>query len=92
MTRLDVNRNKITVITPSYNMANYLAQTIESVLLNLEEGDEYYIINGGSTDNLVEVIKQYENKITGWISEKNDGYALAISNDFDKASGDICAG
>ena len=70
-------------------MAGYLSQTIESVLNNLEEGDEYYIVDGGSTDDSLEIIKKYENKITGWISEKDEGYAHALSKGFEKASGDI---
>lgn len=82
-------KTNITIITPSYNMADYLPQTIESVLSNLEEDDEYYIIDGGSTDESVDVIKQYEDKITGWISEKDDGYAHALSKGFEKAEGDI---
>lgn len=79
----------ITVITPSYNMSGFLQDTIESVLINLDKGDEYFIIDGDSTDNSVEIMKQYEDKITGWISEKDDGYADALKKGFEEASGDI---
>jgi glycosyltransferase involved in cell wall biosynthesis len=89
MNEINSKLNRITVVTPSYNMANFLSQTIESVLFNLEEGDEYYIIDGGSTDGTVDIIKQYGNRITGWLSENDNGYAHALKKGFDKSNGDI---
>lgn len=79
----------ISVVTPNFNMASYLGPTIESVLRNLVPGDEYFVIDGGSRDDSVEVIRKYEDRITGWISERDEGYADAIAKGFDRATGDI---
>lgn len=81
-------RPRFTIITPNYNMGDYLASTIESVLQNLKPGDEYFIIDGGSSDSSVDVIRTYENRLTGWISERDKGYAEAISKGFHQAQGD----
>jgi len=74
------------VVTPNFNMAEYLEETIESVLKNLRPGDEYFIIDGGSTDGSVDVIKRYEDRITGWISEPDRGYADALHKGFAMSS------
>jgi len=74
------------VVTANYNMAEYLEGTIESVLKNLGPEDEYFIIDGGSTDGSVEIIKKYEDRITGWISEPDEGYADALRKGFDMSS------
>jgi glycosyltransferase involved in cell wall biosynthesis len=95
----------ISVITPSYNQGRYLAETIESVLC--QEGDfhlDYIIVDGGSTDDSVEIIKRYERslnegtwqkKCTGisyrWVSEKDKGQTDAIMKGFRMAEGDIFA-
>ena len=73
---------RFVVVTPNFNMAPYLAETIESVLANLRPGDEYFVIDGGSTDGSIEIIKQYADRLTGWVSEKDNGYADAISKGF----------
>lgn len=75
-----------TVVTPNYNMAGYLGKTIESVLQNLEPGDQYFIVDGGSSDGSVAVIEQYAPSITGWISEPDAGYADALARGFARAS------
>jgi glycosyltransferase involved in cell wall biosynthesis len=80
---------RISVVTPSFNMAPYLQETISSVLSNLREGDEYFIIDGGSTDGSVDIIRRYERQISGWVSEADHGYADAIGKGFDRATGDI---
>lgn len=67
-------------------MGEYLAETIESVLVNLRPGDEYFIIDGGSTDSSLEVIRRYESRITGWVSERDKGYADAIAKGFKKGT------
>jgi len=71
------------VVTPNFNMGNYLARTIESVVRNLRPGDEYFVIDGGSTDNSVEVIRSYEKHLTGWVSEPDAGYADALAKGFE---------
>jgi glycosyltransferase involved in cell wall biosynthesis len=80
---------RFTVITPNYNMGNYLAETIESVLENLKPGDEYFIIDGGSTDNSIEVILRYEKHLTGWMSEKDQGYADALAKGFSRSTSEL---
>lgn len=67
-------------------MGEYLAETIESVLANLRPEDEYFIIDGGSTDNSLEIIHKYESRITGWVSEPDKGYADALAKGFDKGT------
>lgn len=74
------------VVTPNYNMGRYLEQTLCSVLDNLRPGDEYYVIDGGSTDGSVDIIRRYERKLTGWVSEPDDGYADALRKGFAMSS------
>lgn len=82
---------KFSIVTPNYNSGQFLAETIESVLINLKKGDEYFVIDGGSHDNSVDIIKKYEKHITGWVSCPDNGYADAISKGFARATGDIMA-
>ena len=79
----------ISVVTPNFNMGSYLAQTMESVLANFQQGDEYFVIDGGSKDESVDVIKRYEPRLTGWVSEPDRGHADALAKGFSKATGDI---
>jgi len=80
---------RISVVTPSLNMAPYIEGTIKSVIGNLKEGDEYFVIDGGSTDGSTDIIRRYEDHITGWVSENDAGYADALAKGFARASGDI---
>jgi len=70
------------VVTPNFNMASYLAETIESVLINLGPDDQYFVVDGGSTDGSVDILKHYEGRISGWISEPDRGYADAVAKGF----------
>lgn len=70
-------------------MAPYLEETIASVIGNLRAGDEYFVIDGGSTDGSVEIIRRHAQSLTGWVSEKDAGYADALAKGFDRATGDI---
>lgn len=87
----DPSYPKISIITPSYNQAQFLEKTILSVLNQNYPNLEYIVIDGGSTDRSVEIIKKYEKYLTYWISEKDNGQTNAINKGFKKASGDILA-
>lgn len=78
---------RFTVVTPNYNMGKYIEETIQSVLKNLTSNDEYYIIDGGSTDKSIDIIKRYNNYITNWVSESDGGYAEAIHKGLIKGTG-----
>ncbi|PKN38357.1 MAG: glycosyltransferase [Deltaproteobacteria bacterium HGW-Deltaproteobacteria-2] len=82
---------KISIVTPSYNQGQFLEETIRSVLLQNYPNLEYIIIDGGSADNSVEIIKKYEPWLTYWVSEKDNGQADAIYRGFEKATGEIIA-
>lgn len=80
---------KITVITPSFNQGEYLEQTIDSVLSQNYNNLEFMVIDGGSTDNSVEIIKKHEKFINYWVSEKDSGQSNAINKGLKAATGDI---
>jgi len=80
---------KISIVTPSYNQGQFLEETIRSVLLQNYPNLEYIIMDGGSTDNSVAIIKKYEPWLTYWVSEKDGGQADAIYNGFKRSTGTI---
>lgn len=82
---------KISVVTPSYNQGRYIEETIRSVVMQGYPNLEYIIVDGGSSDDSVEMIKKYEKDITWWVSEKDKGQTHAINKGFEKATGDILA-
>lgn len=81
--------SRISIITPSYNQGQFIEETIRSVLLQGYPNLEYIIIDGGSTDNTVDVIKKYERYITYWVSKPDQGQADAINKGIKQSTGEI---
>ncbi|MBP7550646.1 MAG: glycosyltransferase [Gemmatimonadaceae bacterium] len=77
----------LTVITPSYNQGRFLQETIDSVLSQGIADLEYIIVDGGSTDESVEVIKRHERHLAWWVSEKDRGQSHAINKGIARANG-----
>ena len=80
---------RISIVTPSLNQGLFIEETIRSVLLQGYPDLEYIVIDGGSTDDSVEIIKKYERWLTFWVSERDRGQSHAINKGFSKASGEI---
>ena len=82
---------KISIVTPSFNQASFLEETIDSVLSQRDPNLEYVIMDGGSSDNSVEVIKRKTSRLAYWTSEPDKGQYDAINKGFAKTTGDIMA-
>jgi glycosyltransferase involved in cell wall biosynthesis len=80
---------RIALVTPVFNSGKYIEQTIRSVLAQGYPNLDYFIVDGGSTDNTLEVIRKYENEIAGWVSEPDNGMYDAINKGFARTSGEI---
>ena len=80
---------KISIVTPSYNQARYLERTVLSVLNQGYPNLEFIIVDGGSTDGSVEIIKKYEQYLTYWRTAPDAGQSDALNHGFSKATGDI---
>jgi glycosyltransferase involved in cell wall biosynthesis len=82
---------RISIVTPSFNQGPFIEETIRSVLLQGYPNLEYLVIDGGSTDGSVDVIRRYESWLTHWESEEDRGQAHAINKGFARAGGEIIA-
>jgi GT2 family glycosyltransferase len=79
----------VSVITPSYNQAQYLEETLRSVICQRDQVHEYFVLDGGSTDQSAELIRKYSSSIDYWVSEKDKGQSDAIAKGFARATGDV---
>jgi glycosyltransferase involved in cell wall biosynthesis len=87
-----LNALKISIITPNYNYARYIGETIDSVVSQDHANIEFIIVDDGSTDNSVEVIKQYQDRYPGRITlvtKPNEGHVKTVNHGFKLATGDI---
>jgi glycosyltransferase involved in cell wall biosynthesis len=82
---------RISIVTPSYNQAQFLEETLRSVLLQNYPNLEYIVMDGGSNDGSVDIIRKYEKHLAYWTSEKDGGAADAIAKGFERATGSIMA-
>jgi glycosyltransferase involved in cell wall biosynthesis len=82
---------RVSIITPSFNQGRFLEASIQSVLAQSHPNIEYIVVDGGSKDESVEILKKYQQHFTWWVSEKDKGHADALNKGFSHATGEILA-
>ena len=80
---------RITLVTPVFNSARYIEQTIQSVISQQYPNLEYFIVDGGSTDGTLDIMRKYEQQLSGWTSQPDNGMYDALNRGFGRSSGDI---
>src|SRR5258706_631032 len=90
MNKTSANYPKISLVTPSLNQGRFIEETIQSVLSQNYPNLEYLVMDGGSTDNTLDILKRYSNQLK-WVSEKDTGQSNAINKGLRMASGEILA-
>jgi glycosyltransferase involved in cell wall biosynthesis len=87
--RTEISLPRISIVTPSYNQGGFLEATIRSVILQSYPNLEYFVIDGGSTDESLDIIRKYKKWIDYWVSEEDRGQSHAINKGFGLASGTL---
>ena len=80
---------RITIITPSFNQGEFIEDTILSIVNQNYPNLEYFIVDGGSMDKTLDIIKKYKDKIEWWVSEPDRGQSHAINKGLERATGDL---
>src|SRR4029077_14523852 len=78
---------RITIVTPSFNHGRFIEETIRSILLQGYPDLEYFVLDGGSTDNTIDIIRKYSSWISFWVSEPDRGQSAAINRGLRMGSG-----
>ena len=86
---MSIKYPKISIITPTYNQGQYIEQSITSVLSQNYPNLEFVIIDGGSTDNTIDILKKYADQFTYWVTEKDEGQSNAINKGLKYCTGEI---
>src|SRR5262249_53204242 len=87
----DATWPKISIVTPSYNQGQFIEETIRSVLLQGYPNLQYIVMDGGSKDSTLNILRKYAHAIDFWTSAPDKGQAEAINKGFERANGDILA-
>lgn len=88
---MNLNYPKISIVTPNFNGVQFLEETIESVLNQNYPNLEYIVIDGGSTDGSIDIIRKYESQLAFWVSEPDSGMYHAIQKGFENSTGELMA-
>ena len=84
-----MQRPKITIVTPNFNQAGFLEETILSVIGQNYPDLEYIIVDGGSTDGSIDIIKKYEKQLAYWVTEPDKGLYHALQKGFERSTGEV---
>lgn len=82
---------RVSIVTPSFNQGQFIEETIRSVLLQGYPDVEYFIVDGGSTDDSVDIIRKYEPWVAAWLSEPDRGQSHALNKGFSRCTGEVLA-